>query len=863
MSLPSPNLDDRSFQQLLDASIVRIKTTCPQWNDLSPGDPGIVLLELFAFLTETMIYRLNRVPDKAYVEFLRLLGVKLLPPAAAGVRLRFSVKSPLAQAVEIPRGTHVTLARVAGGKELPIFTTVADARIPAGQTETFVMAHNAEWVQAERAGEKATGLPGLSVLAKRPPIIAPLGTGVDLIVGVEALAGEIDERAPALKHEDKIFRIWREVEAFTDLGADRFAYVADRTLGLISFAPSIFGATGNGTLAGQPEALAEIPPAGREICLWYLRGGGVEGDVGPNTLTVLKNPIAGVEVTNPESATGGSAVEPLANALVRGPMELHTLHRAVTARDFEVIALHYSGAVARAKAFTKAALWKYANAGTVELLLVPSFPRLAENGWRVTEAQLKEKETEDARQQILRILDERRPLGTVCLVNWVRYKTVRVKARIVCHREEKPDQVRERVVQRLHQMINPLPASADATGWRFGQSLGAFHVYEIILAEPGVKFVDQVRLLVDDVPDREITALAADATQDHVWYVASGERLFRSVNDGGGWEAARDFSGELPRVIRVHARLPGFVALSTTYASDKTGSRVWLSEDCGESWRQATQMAENLTIDDMAWITRPAGPALLLATDGGLYELPATPGGVPEQIIVDSEDRKRGFHAVSVCADVRGKDWVAVAARADEGVWLSSENGQSHSFKHIGLRGEAVRTLEAQEDGPRRFLWAGVRVGGFEEGKGCFRYDLVNPAEWVAFNRGWTGGSCRGLAFSGSQVLAATHSAGVLWTDATKDPATVSWEKPSVKCGLPLKEMDRFQPVTALAVDPASQVVLAGGAEGVYRSADRGQTYTGSSAREFVDKMTLPETWLFCSGDHDVESLSEDEANRH
>lgn len=859
MSLPTPNLDDRTFQQLLDESVVRIKAACPQWTDLSPGDPGITLLELFAFLTETMIYRLNRVPEKAYIEFLRLLGVKLLPPAAAAARLRFSLKAAQPRTVEIPRGTRVTVARVAGGKDLPIFTTIADARIAAGQTEAFVMAHNAEWVEAEAAGT-ATGLPGLTIRAKRPPIVAPVAGGADLIVGVEARAGELDERAPALKFGDKTYRIWREVEAFTDLGPDRHVYLADRAAGLITFAPSLFRRDLEGTLAKQPEALAEIPPAGREIRLWYLRGGGTEGSLSANTLTVLKDSLPGVEVTNPEAATGGSAVEPLENALARGPMELHTLHRAVTARDFETIALHYSGAVARAKAFTKAALWKHAKPGTVELLLVPYVAR-PQTGGRVTEPELREKETEDARQQILTILDERRPLGTVCLVNWVRYKIVRVKARIVCHREEKPDQVRARVLQRLHQMINPLPASVEATGWRFGQSLGAFHIYEIILAEPGVKFVDQVRLLVDDVPDHDISALAADATQDRVWYAGAGERLYRSVNQGGGWEALRSFPGEQLRTMRVHADLPGLVAVSTQNTSGEPGSRVWLSEDCGESWRQVAQTA--YTIDDMAWIIRPSGPAVLLATDVGLYELAVREAGGPVQIIVDPQNHKKGFYAIAVCSDLRGKAFVAVAARASEGVWLSRNDGQAHSFEHIGLKGEEVRTLEAQEDGPRRFLWAGVRVGGFEEGKGCFCYDLTNPDAWIAYSKGWSGGSCRGLAFCGSQVLAATHSSGVLWTDATKDPNTVAWEKPTVKCGLPLKDVDRFQPITALAVDPACSIVMAGGAEGVFRSADRGQNYAGSSAREFVDKVTLPDTWLFCSGDHDIESISEDEAIRH
>lgn len=59
--------------------------TQAEWTDLSPGDPGMVILELFAHLTEIMIYRLNRLPEKAYIEFLRLLGVRLQPPRATAI----------------------------------------------------------------------------------------------------------------------------------------------------------------------------------------------------------------------------------------------------------------------------------------------------------------------------------------------------------------------------------------------------------------------------------------------------------------------------------------------------------------------------------------------------------------------------------------------------------------------------------------------------------------------------------------------------------------------------------------------------------------------------------------------------------
>src|SRR5216684_7920057 len=102
MTLKAPNLDDRDFNQLVEEARRIIQNACPRWTDLSPGDPGIVILELFAHLTETMIYRLNRLPEKAYVEFLRLIGVKLNPPVAASVKLSFTLSRPQDQPVEIP-----------------------------------------------------------------------------------------------------------------------------------------------------------------------------------------------------------------------------------------------------------------------------------------------------------------------------------------------------------------------------------------------------------------------------------------------------------------------------------------------------------------------------------------------------------------------------------------------------------------------------------------------------------------------------------------------------------------------------------------------------------------------------------------
>ncbi len=90
---------------------------------------------------------------------------------------------------------------------------------------------------------------------------------------------------------------------------------------------------------------------------------------------------------------------------MRGPQELHSLQRAVTARDFELLAkqssgtVASSGAVARAKAFTQAAVWKHALPGTIEVVLVPFIPDDQRPNGRVTEKALKAHETDETLSQ--------------------------------------------------------------------------------------------------------------------------------------------------------------------------------------------------------------------------------------------------------------------------------------------------------------------------------------------------------------------------------------------------------------------------------------------------------------------------------
>ncbi len=90
MPIPVPNLDDRRYQDLLDEARARIPVHTPEWTNFQPSDPGITLVELFAFMTETLLYRCNLVPERNRRTFLNLLGIPLRPATSAQGLVCFS-----------------------------------------------------------------------------------------------------------------------------------------------------------------------------------------------------------------------------------------------------------------------------------------------------------------------------------------------------------------------------------------------------------------------------------------------------------------------------------------------------------------------------------------------------------------------------------------------------------------------------------------------------------------------------------------------------------------------------------------------------------------------------------------------------
>jgi predicted phage baseplate assembly protein len=125
MPLQAPQLDRRKFDDLYREALLRIPRYAPEWTDFNESDPGITLVQLFAWLSEMMFYQMNRVPERNYVKFLQLMNLELRPAQPAVAHLTFTALAKATQTPTVPRFSRIS-AQPPGGGEPLIFETEAD-----------------------------------------------------------------------------------------------------------------------------------------------------------------------------------------------------------------------------------------------------------------------------------------------------------------------------------------------------------------------------------------------------------------------------------------------------------------------------------------------------------------------------------------------------------------------------------------------------------------------------------------------------------------------------------------------------------------------------------------------------------------
>lgn len=370
MPLPAPDLDDRGFQDLVDEAKRMVMRRCPEWTDHNVSDPGVTLIETFAYMTDQLLYRLNRVPDRLYTTFLDLIGLRMLPPTPARAPVTFWLSSPATSALTVSAGTQVGTPRTASVESV-VFSTTQDlviepcslhrVRTPAPDDEQDA----AEAIDGPRTADRTRQLAlGRGFAAFQP---AP-ALGDTLLIGltepVPGCAVRLDFRArvegvgvnpehPPLRWEAWTGEGWAACETGTDgtgglnrpgalilhvpalheasvIGGDRAGWIRARIVEPLegqppyTASPVIEGLTAC-TVGGTTEAihaeLVEYEPLGEAE---GVPGGQLPVRRGP-ILAGYESPV--VETSSEEGWQEWSAVEDFAAS---GPEDRHFVLDAVT-----------------------------------------------------------------------------------------------------------------------------------------------------------------------------------------------------------------------------------------------------------------------------------------------------------------------------------------------------------------------------------------------------------------------------------------------------------------------------------------------------------------------------------------------------
>jgi len=616
MTLPVPNLDDRRFQDLVDEAKRMVQQRCPEWTDHNVSDPGVTLIETFAWMTDQLVYRLNRVPDRLYVKFLELIDVRLFPPTPARAPLTFWLAAPPEATLRIGAGTAAATIRTETERAI-VFSTVEDLDlVPCSLSSVATQGAGSEERTDRTEGLQRGGkfaafsavpkpddalliglseavprcavrlrmrctIEGVGVDPKDPPlaweafdgevwhacevdddatgglnrdgdVVIHIGRehaaavldgrragwirarvtsaaegqpkynaspqihsveaatvggtveGVNAEIVAEEVLGISDgtagqrftvRRAPVLAgagepvvecSTDEGWTPWRQVQDFAAAGPDDPVFVLDAAVGDVQLGPAVREPDGSIRRYGR------TPAQGEQLRLRsYATGGGRQGNVNRGAISVLKSSIPYVaRVENRRPARGGVDGEDLENAKQRGPIQLRTRARAVTAEDFEQLSREAAPEVARVRCLSAG---EGLEAGSVRMLVVPAAPE--DRGRLRFEHLIPGEET---LQAIASRLDECRLVGTRVLVEPPLYQGVTVVARLRSRPRTAVSRVEAAALDALFQHLNPISGGPDGRGWPFGRPVQAGEIFSILQAVPGVELVEDVRIFGAD-----------------------------------------------------------------------------------------------------------------------------------------------------------------------------------------------------------------------------------------------------------------------------------------------------------------------------------------------------------------------------
>ncbi|MCZ6601629.1 MAG: putative baseplate assembly protein [Planctomycetota bacterium] len=245
MSLPSIQLDDRTFREIADEAIRLIPRYCPEWTNHNPSDPGIALIEVFAHMVEGLLWRMNRLPEKATLEYLRLLGHRLLPGRASRAPVTFHPVEEADPSI-VPEGTVISTRREKGGSAI-CFETEREIALISGHLERCI----------SKVGDRFTDL--TKILSDGGAVKPFLGAS-----GIERFLYLGDPRWKSLRGKE-VVALEDEVGGLADRVAWEYFTGAEwRPL------PAVAGASGEAVFSGPIPGIEAHVVAGHAG--WWVRG---------------------------------------------------------------------------------------------------------------------------------------------------------------------------------------------------------------------------------------------------------------------------------------------------------------------------------------------------------------------------------------------------------------------------------------------------------------------------------------------------------------------------------------------------------------------------------------------------------------
>jgi hypothetical protein len=487
MPLFLPNLDDRTFADLIAQMRSLIPHYTKRWTNHNPSDPGITILELLSWLTEMVLFRLDKIPERSYLTFLDLIGVK---PSCAHAEITFEIrlsKDALPDDFIIRRGARIAAIKELTGEEI-IFETLApifkedgrweDENRPTGIFKTQAL--NTVPIENEVLG-KSDGSPNqVFPFAQRP---------VFLDKGDEAYEGnpQIFVNGQKWNYRKDLLE---SAKPDPENPSPSQHYTVEQLPGLVRFGDDVHG---------------KIPPKNAEVVCTYRRLGGARGNVDSGKIIHLKDHIEGVddskvEVNNEYPASGGVESESLEDLLIRGLERIQERYRAVSDEDFENLAKEAApGEIARIKVVTDKNLEGTTSTGEghVSLIVLPACEYIGLHGEpqerfpRLKEAILNPG-VKKLQQDIIGYLEPRRLITTVVHAVRPQFTEVNLKIRV----REKPgidlNTLIEKIKRKIACFLDPYAGGENGCGWPFGRHVHRSELYQQIEGLEGVDYIEEM-----------------------------------------------------------------------------------------------------------------------------------------------------------------------------------------------------------------------------------------------------------------------------------------------------------------------------------------------------------------------------------